>query len=126
MGRKRYYFYEFSDGSKELLTPGEAKLHADTKGLRITKDGYESNKRSVRRTADGFQPGFQHQLGKYIGGKREYERELNRQGFVEVGNEKVQATERKTKYFTDEVLRDIKKEADVSDSTLDSLKESEA
>jgi hypothetical protein len=125
MSRKRFYYYEFSDGYAKWLTNEEAHDYAGENSVEIVRDGYVRNVKSIKRVRDGFQSGFQHQLGKHIGGRREYDRELKKAGLVEVGNEKVNTPDKSVKYWTDDVCKDVKKETGVTDSTLKALQDTE-
>ena len=81
MNRKRYYYFTFSDGREDWMTLHAANEYCKESSVDIIRNGYKSSISSIRRDRDGFVPGHQPQLGnKYIGGRREYQREINRLG----------------------------------------------
>lgn len=113
--RKRWVTYEFSDGSIKSFPLGSDEAHdyARLHDLQIRVDGarkYREANRTKRRRKDGFQPGWQPQLGREVNSRREYDQILKEEGLIEVGNETPEfQTHTKTEptYFSDENLRDF-------------------
>jgi len=117
----RFYKFQFSDKTTHFFSQNEACTYANDNNVEVIYDGADKHYRSPKtRIRDGFQSGVNPGIGKYAGGPRELARKAKDMGLVEVGNEKIQATEKKTSYFDHNTCKALHN-AGVTDSTIDSV-----
>jgi hypothetical protein len=81
MARATYYTFNLN-GDIKLMTMEEASKYPELTD-RI-KQIIEAHK-AKRMTKDGFEPGYQPNLGEYVGGRLEYNKKLKEKGLVEIG-----------------------------------------
>lgn len=131
------YFFKFSNGMIRKFTESGAKrFSADTR-LEIIDCNLDGDFKNNKRIKDGFNPGWQVQLGMYVGDYGTYKRILKERGLVELGNEKpklthdqemeiVEANKRK-EIFSDESLKELANDTgglDLSDGDVRMLRDS--
>jgi len=123
MARSKYYKFEFDNGELEFLTPDEAVAYCDKNKCRVTYNGARNHFETKRRNRDGFQCGYQPQLGQYVGGPREYAAILKEKGYVELGHEKPMHLEghcNGEKVLDVELSKDLKA-LELSDNEIDAI-----
>jgi hypothetical protein len=81
---ERLYKFKMADGSVEFLTIEDA-YRKNVPDFKVRVEEIIANSKNKRMNKDGFAPGWQGNLGKYITCPKEYSRELKSQGLIEVG-----------------------------------------
>lgn len=83
--------------------------------------------KSNRRADDGFKPGWQPNIREYHDSYSSYKAALKRRGLIEIGYEKQAFNEEGdvTRYWTDDMLKEIYDALKLSDNELKDLKENE-
>jgi len=124
MSRKRYFCFKFEgDDSPHWLTPNEAYEKSKAKSLKITHNGYLRAIKSVKRTKDGFQSGYQPGLGEYCGGPKEYAQKCKEKGLVEMGKDyKAPTVSRENNLFSDDMGKEMS-EMGMSDREISFVKD---
>lgn len=91
-----------------FLTLEEALSNEETKDQAIDKiKSMREASKNKRMIKDGFQAGWQENLGMYVGGKKEYDKILKEKGLVEIGYDYVpKESHGNTDFFkTDEFIK---------------------
>ena len=101
--RQIFAFYEFSDGTRHLMSKEQAVEHATKNKLDITKDPSQSP--VIHGIKDGFKPGFNRALGMEIKDRGHYNRVLKEKGLIEVGKESLPGKKAPVAKFTDKELK---------------------
>lgn len=82
MTRATYYSFKFPDGEYRMLTLHDAAKYPF---LEERVNQIIESFKAKRMTKDGFEPGYQANLGEYVGGRLEYNKKLKEKGLVEIG-----------------------------------------
>lgn len=82
----KFYTFKTSDGQIEVLTLEQAHKHPDPLVQARFHQVILSN-RNVKRKKDGFEPGWQENIGMYCGDRRQYNDALKAKGLIEIGND---------------------------------------
>lgn len=82
MKREIYYSFKLPNGDYEMLTLQDA---CKNPALKERVNQIIESFKAKRMTKDGFEPGFQQNLGEYVGGRLEYNKKLKEKGLVEIG-----------------------------------------
>lgn len=123
MARNTYFKFEFSNGQLEFLTPDEAREYCGKNNCSIVYNGVRNHMETKRRLRDGFQAGYQPQLGQYVGGPREYAQILKDKGYIELGNDKnihISGKCNGETVLNAELTKDLK-ELELSDREIDAI-----
>ena len=116
------------DGSKRKLTIQNARSFGcktmNAKCDEILADKKRQKDKLKRR--DGFVPGWQPNINKYITCPVQYQRALKDMGLVEIGNERLVHEAPSFNPFTQEVVKEaISMGVDLSDREIDALESGE-
>lgn len=82
------YYFKFSNGAIRKMTESGANRFSSDAKLTIidcNKDGQFKNNKRIR---DGWQKGWQPQLGMYVDDYGKYKQIIKDRGLIEMGNEK--------------------------------------
>lgn len=132
---KQYYF-RFANGVVRKFTEDGAKRFSKDIQSPIVDCSEENDFKNNRRIKDGFQPGWQPQLGMVVTCYGRYKEICRERGLIELGNEKprshaedIAEIERKQQLamVSDSVLREIANEVgglDLSDGDVRSIRDS--
>lgn len=64
--------------------------------------------KSNKVVEDGFQPGYQRNIGKHCATYSEYKAHLKNMGLIEIGHEELpQGEDYQTQYWTDDILKKV-------------------
>lgn len=132
---KEYYF-KFENGAIRKMTESGAARFSKDIGFRIIDCNEDGDFKNNKRIKDGFTPGWQPNINKYVTCYQQYKRIVKDMGSEEMGNYKgesieVQAERKRQKLnaelFDYDSLREIANEfggLDLSDGEVRELKES--
>jgi hypothetical protein len=134
---KEYYF-KFSNGAVRKLTQDGANRFARDAQLVIIDANEDGQFKNNKRIRDGWQPGYQPQLGMVVTCPHQYQRILKERGLIEIGNQKPRSHEEDVKElnkkqrletYSEESLRDMAKLVgglDLSDGDIRMLRDEAA
>lgn len=132
---KEYYF-KFENGAVRKMTESGANRFAVDIGFRIIDCNEDGNFKNNRRIKDGFTPGWQQNIKKYVTCYQQYKRIIKDMGMEEMGNYKGESMEVQTELkrqklnqemFSHDSLREMANEfggLDLSDGDVRQLKDS--
>jgi len=126
MACTRFFKYVFSNNSIRFLSPEEAdKFLEENEDIHTVFDGYRHEVANPPRIRDGFQPGYQPNLGREVTHYDEYKRIVKQKGCVIAGNDKpgLRKKVQKSNYVTDSVLKNaVERGAKISGNEAAALK----
>lgn len=118
-----YYTFKVN-GEQRVLSVKEALAIGTDEITKQLKDIEQAN-RNKRRVRDGFQAGFQENIGVNCWTRRGYEQELKARGLVEIGNDYIpqDTTVTSNPFASDEAIKSaIESGIELSGQEIDGLK----
>ena len=116
------------DGSRRKLTIHHARSFG-CKNMNARCDDILADKKRSKdklRRRDGFVPGWQPNINKFITCPVQYQRALKDMGLVEIGNERIIYKEPEFNPFTQDVVKEaVKMGVELSDREIDALESGE-
>jgi hypothetical protein len=89
----KFYSFKTSDGKIEILTYQQASKLNDPL-IKKRMEEIKDNTSNVKRVRDGFQSGWQENIGENCGDRKQYDNALKARGLVEIGKDYVPNGER--------------------------------